>query len=283
MADTQDGSVRLALGEYPLGTTVAHWKFPDVKFRVLKQTMGADGQVETVTLQRTGGKFNRALAHHPGTCVDYIAEPGRALSRKLQRAVQNAAAKAAAVPADAPPEGAAPTKRRTPDKQAPAKPIPPPDKPPAKRRPPATKVPKVKRDRGGSINQKRGDPSRQISEVKLDPRNPFEYAGRMHGYFQAFLDGGGRATYGELMASCLSLSAEFGIVDDEKSIQRDLNNQTWNWQRGKWGLLVTRDDSMCEKTAGGHPVKADRDRVVFTCVEVQGRPWASVVGRGKGA
>lgn len=119
--------------------------------------------------------------------------------------------------------------------------------------------------------------TRAISESEVDPRNRFDPEGRLYGYFQAFLDGGGRATYGEIMGSCLRLSAEFGIVDSSKAIQRDLNNQTWNWLQGRWGLLVTRDDSMCEKTCSGCPIKADRDRVEFTCVEVQGKPFAEVM------
>ena len=279
MPETPDGSVRLALGEYPLGTTVAHRDFPDIKWRVVKQVTGDDGQVETVTLQRVGGKFNKTVVDASANCRQYIAESGRSLSRKLARAVQAAAAKAATTVSDPVVEDAGvavapvvPDVKPRVDKPKPSAP-----KQPVKRRAPATTKPNAKAAGGGSASQVRGIPTVPISEVKLDHRNPFEYKGRMHGYFQAFLDGGGKATYGDLMRSCVRLSDEFGIQDKEKAIQRDLNNQTWNWQQGKWGLLVTKDDSMCQKTAGGHPVKGDRDRVVFTCVEVQGVPWSDAV------
>jgi len=119
-------------------------------------------------------------------------------------------------------------------------------------------------------------PTRIISPSEVDPRNPFSPDFRMHGYFQAFLDGDGTATYGDLIRRCVEMSERFVINDCIESIRRDLNNQTWNWQRGKWGLLVTKDDSMCQKTTGGHIIKSDRDKVTFTCIEVQGRPWSDV-------
>lgn len=273
MPDMPDGSVCLALGEYPLNTIVAHHSTPNTKWKIVSQKMGDDGEVETVILQRMGGQLNRSSAEKLASCSDYFAEPGRNLSRKLSRAIQAAAEKkAAAATGGAEKKATKPSSKRATKSTEGDKP-----KPPAKRRAPATTKPRSPRSKGGS--QVRGEPTIPISEVKLDPRNPFEYSGRMHGYFQAFLDGDGKATYGELMASCTSLSEQFGISDRPDAIRRDLNNQTWNWLQGRWGLLVTRDDSMCEKTASGNPTKEYRDLVVFTCVEVQGVPWKEAVGR----
>ena len=274
MPEMPDGSVCLALGEYPLNTIVAHHSTPDIKWKIVSQKMGDDGEVETVMLQRMGGQLNRSSAEKLASCSDYFADPGRNLSRRLSRAIQAASEKKAAAESTDGPEKKAtkPSSKRTTKSAGSDK-----QKPPVKRRAPATTKPRSPRSKGGS--QVRGEPTIPISEVKLDPWNPFEYSGRMHGYFQAFLDGSGKATYGELMASCMSLAEQFGISDTKEAIRRDLNNQTWNWLQGKWGLLVTRDDSMCEKTASGNPKKEYRDRVVFTCVEVRGVPWEEAVGR----
>lgn len=110
----------------------------------------------------------------------------------------------------------------------------------------------------------RGEPTVPVEKLALDRRNPFAYGGRIHAFFQAFLNGKGVATLDEMTQACLDLSEAYGITDTKEAIRRDLLNQVWNWSQGKWGLTVTRDPEV---------------RSRYTCIRVQGEPWKTAVGR----
>lgn len=122
---------------------------------------------------------------------------------------------------------------------------------------------------------KRGTPTSALPQI--DPRNPFDPAGRMHAYFQAFIDGGGVTSYDQLVETCLRISEQAGISDDVAAIKRDLNNQLWNWKHGRWGLLITEDTRRCKRSQLGNLTRKSRNRRRFFCIEVQGIPWNQVV------
>ena len=102
-----------------------------------------------------------------------------------------------------------------------------------------------------------------------DPRNPFDPKSRVHAYFQALLDGNGRATYAEMVERC----HEFRTDDDVMTIRRDLNNQMHSWGQGRWGITVITDDSAMRR-ASGERARGCLDRMLLTCTEVNGVPWA---------
>lgn len=128
-------------------------------------------------------------------------------------------------------------------------------------KPPAAPKAAAKAPTGQKV---RGNPTIPAAELKLDRRNPFGYDGRIHAFFQAFLDGKGTATLDEMTQTCVDLSETYGITDTREAIRRDLLNQVWNWSKGKWGLTVTRDPEV---------------RSRYTCTHVKGVPWAEAVGR----
>lgn len=122
-------------------------------------------------------------------------------------------------------------------------------------------APKVKGDRGNRIRIK---PESLPEGVVLDRRNPFKFDGRMHGFFQAFLDGKGVATVVQMVARCVEMSAIVGAEDNEEAIHRDLLNRVKDWRDGK---VAARE------------IVATQDGSTYTCVTVRGVPWADAVGR----
>lgn len=271
MSDEQEGQVRLPASNYPDGTIICHYAAPEAKWRVIKHNRSTeDDSIITVEIQKIGGELNRGTATIAADCTSYIAVGGRLRGRMRTRAAMQR--RAAATPPD--------TEAITPDTEAitPKKPeiIPvnwpsPPANKTAKKKIPANKPSTVgPRSKG---EHKRGKPTVPITSLKLDPRNPFGYGSRIHAYFQAFLNGGGKTTYGQMVSSCVALSERIGVEDDEVAIRRDLNNQTHQWQDGKWGLRITRDNSVCQKGPSGRLAKGEHDKVIFTCVEVEGHTW----------
>jgi hypothetical protein len=267
MLDGTDGQIRLPVSNYPVGTIVCHYAGPDIRWRLLKHNRDEeDGPIKTVTLQRVGGEFNRGVAIVDADCDSYLAVGGRLRGRMRQRAMQQR--RAAATPPNEdvvnPKKAEARPISRAKRADKPAKPT-----PKAAVEPTNTKI-FGPRSKGVHSRTKASVP---ITSLKLDPRNPFGHGSRIHAYFKALLDGNGRATYGQMVAECLSCCEEWGVEDTEKGIRRDLNNQTHQWQKGKWGLLVTRDDSRCQRGRSGRLAKGEHDKVVFTCVAVDGHSW----------
>lgn len=102
--------------------------------------------------------------------------------------------------------------------------------------------------------------------------NPYPANSRLHAYLSAFVAGDGRATYRGMVRRCLDMMRRADVEDDELRIRRDLNNQTFQWERGRWGLTVTKDDTMCLRVRSGRLVRGEHDRVRFTCTMVGDTP-----------
>lgn len=129
---------------------------------------------------------------------------------------------------------------------------------------PAPPVAVTEAPKGGRGNRIRVKPETLPEGVVLDRRNPFPFSGRMHGYFQALLDGKGTATVEQMVDRCVEMSEKVGAVDNKAAIHRDLLNRVKDWRDGKYPdreIVATRDGSF------------------YTCTVVKGVPWAEAVGR----
>jgi len=96
-------------------------------------------------------------------------------------------------------------------------------------------------------------PIREVSvgKFKPDPRNPFPVGGRLHGYFQPFIDGGGEASYDDLWKSYIRIKGllRMGGDETEESVKRDLDNHFSAWMSDKVGprglhLRIERIDNV---------------------------------------
>ena len=266
MPDVSEAQVRLPISNYPIGTIISHHGVPDIRWRVIKHHRELEGgPITKVDIQKIGGDLNRGTVTLNADNDAYVAIGGRLRGRMRQRAMQQR--RAAATP---PETDAATTTQGKPRIKPVTKAVTPAAKKPKDKD--AVRAAKPTGSRSKGVHA-RGKPTVPITSLKLDHRNPFDHGSRIHAYFQAFLEGKGKTTYGQMVACCLELGEKFGVEDSEEAIRRDLNNQTHQWRDGKWGLKVTRDDSKCQKGKGGRLAKGEHDNVVFTCVDVEGHPW----------
>jgi hypothetical protein len=261
-----EDQIRLPISNYPVGTIICHHASEDVRWRVVKHLRDVDdGPIVNVKIQRIGGDLNRGVATVDPDCENYLAVGGRMRGRMRTRELARSRAQKSSVinidvaKAKKDNDGGKPRKTTKAAKKGEASPV-------------------AKRAAGKSGTKSkgkhfRGKPKVPITDLKLDGRNPFDYGSRIHGYYQALLDDDGTTTYGRMVETCVELSQTFGISDTEAAIRRDLNNQTHQWQDGKWGLLVSRDDSNCRKGKSGRLAKGEHDKVIFSCIEVEGVPW----------
>ena len=272
MPGVSEDQVKLPISNYPLGQIIRHESSPDVRFRVKSYNVDdTTGEIKTVVIQIIGGGLNRGEATVDADNQTYVAVGNKLRGRMRARA---AIAKRAAAqpPAAVTTEPKKPQPRTVDRSQAP--------KATKETAPKPPKAPKPAKGMGTKSKGKhyRSKPSVPITDLKLDPRNPFDHGSRIHAYFQAMLDNKGRASYGQMVTRCLELTEAYGVTDDnEDLIRRDLNNQTHQWQKGKWGLTVSRDDSKCQKGKGGRLAKGEHDRVVFACTMVGDKPYAEHV------
>lgn len=107
-------------------------------------------------------------------------------------------------------------------------------------------------------------PDSAPSGVTFDRRNPFPTKGRMHGFFQAFLDGKGVATLDQMESRCFEMSTAVGAGDNPEAIRRDLLNRVKDWRDGK---------------NPERQITCTREGNVYTCTHVKNVPWAEAVGR----
>ena len=112
-----------------------------------------------------------------------------------------------------------------------------------------------------------------IPASAIDPRNPFDVHGRMYAYFEAFLEGNGRTSFGQLLQKCLEINEQFGIEDADTMIRRDLINQVHQWRNGHWGLTVATDDTPAKRGASGRLHCGEIDNVIYEVTHIKGKSW----------
>jgi len=77
-----------------------------------------------------------------------------------------------------------------------------------------------------------------LGSFKADDRNPFPAGGLLYGFFQAFIDGDGEASYDDILMSYLKMKTSLNMKSDgetELSVRKNLDNHISAWKTDKTG------------------------------------------------